>query len=76
MHLHSNGYSDSAELKARIEQAAASEVERYYRKAKEIISLNSEFFEKIAEALADKGILTMVDVQAIKSGCTIHRVAV
>ena len=45
------------------------------RKAKEIISLNFEFFEKIAAALAKKRLLSAVDIQKIKSECKIVPVA-
>lgn len=60
---------DSTELKARQEQAVAAEVERYYRRAKDILSENREFLDKTASALVRKGLLTMLDVQAIKSEC-------
>lgn len=61
----------SQELQYRQEQAVATEVEKYYRKAKEIISLNEEFFEKVASALSRKGLLSACDLQQIKSECTI-----
>ena len=60
---------DSPELKARQEQIVASEVERYFRKAKDILSENREFLEKTASALARKGLLTMLDMRTIKSEC-------
>ena len=37
------------------EQLAAAEVERYYRKAKEILAQNQDFLEKMAPALVDRG---------------------
>ena len=68
--LYSYGsYNDSPELKARQEQIVATEVERYYRKAKDILYENREFLEKTASALAQKGLLTMLDVRAIKNEC-------
>lgn len=70
-HLHCNGYEDSERLKSEQEQAVAAEVEKFYRKAKEIISLNHEFFEKIAVALAEKRLLSAVDIKKIKSECEI-----
>jgi len=70
-HLHCNGYEDSEHLKAEQEQAVSAEIEKFYRKAKEIISLNHDFFEKIAAALAEKKLLSAVDIQKIKSECTI-----
>lgn len=70
LHLYSSGF-DSARLSSDQEQAAVIEVERYYRKAKEILARNSEFFEKIAAALAKKRLLSAVDIRKIKSECTI-----
>lgn len=76
-HLHSYDWygDDSERLKADQQQAIAAEVEKFYRKAKEIISLNFEFFEKIASALAKKKLLSAVDIQKIKSECKIVPVA-
>lgn len=71
LHLHCNGYEDSERLKSEQEQVVAAEVEKFYRKAKEIISLNHEFFEKIAVALAEKRLLSAVDIKKIKSECEI-----
>lgn len=47
-HLHSNSFDDSGDLKAKQEQMAAAEIERFYRKVKEILSKNRELFEAIA----------------------------
>ena len=69
--LHTNGYDDSEDLKKRREQAASVQVEKYYRKAKEILSLNWDFFEKLAKELAEKKILNTADIQRIKSECKI-----
>ena len=75
-HLHNYGYGENSEqLKAAQEHVIASEVERYYRKAKEILSLNVEFFEKVAAALAKKNLLSAADMQKIKSECKIVPVA-
>ena len=65
--FHNNNYSNSERLMSEQEQAVAAEVEKYYRKAKEILSANWEFFEKIAVALAQKKLLSTVDIQKIKS---------
>ena len=67
---------DSEELKAKREMVVASEVEKAYRKAKEILAVNRTFFEKIAEELARKRLLTKKDVQRIKAECTIVPVAI
>lgn len=74
-HLYCNGYEDTESLKSEQEKAVAAEVEKFYRKAKEIISLNFEFFEKLAAALAKKKLLSAVGIQKIKSGCKIVPVA-
>lgn len=74
--FYSRGYSESEHLKASLEQAVAAEVERYYRKAKEIISSNREFFEKLAAALAEKKLLSAVDIQQIREDCRIVSVAI
>lgn len=75
MHLHKNMYQDSERLRSAQEQAVSAEVEKYYRKAKEILSLNAEFLEKIADALNKKGILVMADIKEIKKTCKIVPVA-
>lgn len=75
LHLHCNGFDDTEHLKYEQEKAVAAEVEKYFRKAKEILSLNHEFFEKIAVALSQKRVLTATDIQQIKSECKIVPVA-
>ncbi len=65
LHLHMSGY-DSPELKARQEQAAATEVERYFRKAKEILSKNRALLDGIAQGLMKKGFLTACDIAEIR----------
>ena len=74
-HLHSGEYRDSEELIARQEQAVAAEVEKAYRKAKEILAGNREFLDSIAAELARKDFLTALDVKRIKSGCRIASVS-
>ena len=73
--LHSNSYRDSEILKANQEKAISQEIENFSKKAKEILSLNREFFEKVARALAKKKILSAVDIQKIKKECNIVPVA-
>lgn len=71
-HLQSHGYDeDSDQLKFAQEQAISAEMDKYYRKAKEIISHNYEFFEKIAVTLAKKKLLSADDIRKIKSECNI-----
>ncbi len=43
----------------------------YYYKTKEILSQNREFLDNVASELAEKKLLTMYDIQRIKSECTI-----
>ena len=66
LHLHSVFYGDSPELRARQERATASEVERYFRKAKEILANNRPLLDAIAEGLMKKGFLTACDIAEIK----------
>ena len=54
LRLHENDYSGTTQLLAEQEQAVIGEVERYYRKAKEILAANREFLEKLAAALMQK----------------------
>ena len=67
--FYSYGSGDSPELRARQEQVVAAEVEKYYRRAKDILHENREFLDKTAEALAQKGLLTMLDMRAIRNEC-------
>ena len=71
LHLHGDFYDISDELRSKQEQAVATEVEKYYRKAKEIISSNNIFFENIAKELLDKKILCSKDIQNIKYSSSI-----
>lgn len=61
----------TAQLQHEQEKAIAIDVEKYFRKAKEILSQNNEYFEKVAQALACKKLLTAVDMAEIKSTCRI-----
>lgn len=74
--LHEAEPDESEHLRSHQEQAVAAEVERYYRKAREILAENSDFLEKLADALAKKRILTAEDIQRIKSQCTVVPVAI
>ena len=60
---------DSPELQARQEQLIAAEVEGYYRRAKQLLHENREFLDKTAAALRRKGLLTMLDLRAIRREC-------
>lgn len=74
--LHSRGCDDTELLKAEQEKAISEEIEKAYQKAKEIIGRNRGFLDKLADALAQKKILTTEDVQKIKSECKIVQVAI
>lgn len=74
--FHSINYSSSEDLRAEREQAAPCEMERYYRKAKEILACNNVFFEKVAQALLKKDLLTMADLKELKKGCALVSVAI
>ena len=76
-HLHSFDWfnEDSERLKSEQQQVIAAEVEKFYKKAKEILALNSEFLGKVAVALAKKKLLSSADIQLIKSQCSIQPVA-
>lgn len=77
LHLYSYGYGEanSPLLQASQEQVAAAEVEKFYRKAKEILTLNKEFLDKVAAALAQKKLLSVADIQEIKGSCKVVPVA-
>lgn len=64
-------YQMSDDFKQRMERLADAEMRRYYRKAKEIISANREFVEKLADAIAVNEYLVSSDIQAIKETCGI-----
>lgn len=63
---YSYGFDDSEHKKHELEVIAASQMEKYYRKAKEIITQNKELFEAVARALAEKSTITKMDIQKIK----------
>ena len=75
LRLHSLGRDDTQQLRFVQEEATAEEVEKLYKKAKEILALNTEFLEKLARALAEKKLLTTADIQEIKASCKIVPVA-
>lgn len=74
--LYDSNYSTSSGLRERQEQAIAVEIERYYKKAKEIVALNGGFFDKVVAELEEKGLLTTQDIQRIKAGCVITPVSI
>lgn len=75
-HLHSTEYNDSQRLMSVQEEVVAAEVDKYYHKAKEILSANWNFFEKLASALAQKKFLSAVDIKKIKTESRIVTVTI
>ncbi len=69
--LHQTGYSGSEHLTEEQEHVVSAEIEKYYRKAKEILAINNGFFEKTVSALSVKRLLTAADIKRIKDECNI-----
>ena len=65
---------ESNGLKSARESVIISELEKYYRKSKEIIAANSMFFEAVSKQLAVKKVLTADDIACIKSNFDIKPV--
>lgn len=79
LQLHDyNMRHNSEDLMSRQEQATADEVTEAYRTAVHLLTVNAEFFEKIASALAKKRVLLADDVRKIRESCRItpYRIAV
>ena len=68
-------HDNSQELLVRQETAIAAMLERYYRKVKIILQQNWGFFEEVAHALAEKGVLSASDISDIRENCVITEVA-
>ena len=75
LYSYGHRHDNSQELIARQETAIATMVEESYRKVKAILYQNREFFEAVAHALAEKGILTASDICDIRKNCAISDVA-
>ena len=72
LHLHQlNEFEDSEHLKYEQERAVSAEIESCFRKAKEILSLNRDFLERVAAALSQNHLLSTADIQEIKRECVI-----
>ena len=71
LYLHKNDYEDSQKLWSEQETVVSAAVEKYLKKAKEIIAKNSDFFHKVSAALYEKGYLTSTDIEKIKCTCII-----
>ena len=75
LYSYGHRHDNSQELIARQETAIATMVEESYRKVKAILYQNRVFFEAVAHALAEKGILTASDICDIRKNCAISDVA-
>lgn len=70
------GYNTSNDQKAKIETFCGSVVEKYYKKAQEILVKNQDYFHKLVNALLKKGYLTQPDIAAIREECEVTAVQV
>ena len=61
----------SNDQKRQEEQLADAEMERMYRKVKNLLLANREFVEKLADAIAEREYLVSSDIQAIRDSCEI-----
>ena len=74
--LHESEDRRSSEaLTVRQEAAVAAEIERNYRRVKEMLCNNRSFLEAIAEALAQKGVLSAADIRQIRERCAVTELA-
>ncbi len=76
IHLTQSLFGGTQPLRQEIETATSIEVERCLRKAREILTLNWEFVEKLAIALMERKLLSAIDVDKIKKECKIVPVAI
>ena len=74
--LHWDARFDPEQLRVRQEAVVTAEIERLYRKTKEILALNRDFLEAIAQALSEKIVLTESDIREIRSSHKITEVTV
>ena len=65
-HLHGEYGDYSDELTAKQEQTVATEIEKYYLRAKEIIAQNNSFLENTANRLPEKKLFCARDIENIR----------
>ena len=65
--------SDGDEKRDKLSLVVSNEVEKLYKTAKKILIDNREFLDKLANALLEKNVLLMTDIQDIKKSCNIVR---
>ena len=58
---------DSNEYRLRMETVCYAEIERLYLKTKKLLFQNSDFLEKVANALIEKKVITYKDISEIKA---------
>ena len=54
---------------SRADAVVVAEIERYYRKAKELLAIHSDFFDRVTQALVEKGVLMEEDIRRIRLQC-------
>ena len=59
----------SNELRERIDDRVAQEMQKYYLEAKNILTNNREYLDGIAELLLEKKILTQKDIREVANRC-------
>lgn len=75
-HMRLPHRSESDESMQRLETLVHAELTRCMQKAKEVLAANREFFDKLADAIAESDYLLASDIQAIKESCAIVPVTV
>ena len=69
-------FPDTSEnMNARNEAVVQAELERYTFRAREILTKNKEFLEKVAEALVEKENLLFSDIQKIRASVMVSEFA-
>lgn len=64
--LHSCGYELSNSMRYYQERTVSDELERYYRKAKELLVENRAFLDKLAKEIGERKLLTAKEIKQIK----------
>ena len=73
--FYSFGYHESPENTRRVEEATTAEVERFYRKAKEVLAQNRAFLDAVAKRLMEKRLITCRDIEELRKTCKVVSVA-
>lgn len=67
-----SGYDCSESLRARREEHVGAELQRYYTRTKKLLAANTEFLDRVAAVLLEKGVLFYEELQDIKKSCMIR----